>query len=144
MQTGFGWSNGVVLEFMDIFGDELLFDDGVDKEYERDEPIELITHFDMNQSKHLIISRNSSSAFSLEDLVAIENALDLEGPEEPIQYEDYEEGDSEDEGLVMSRARRISLHSDDEGLVMNRIRRMSVCQDSLGLPRPHPTEEASH
>ncbi len=32
VQTGFGWSNGVVIEFMAIFGDELLNEeDGVDK-----------------------------------------------------------------------------------------------------------------
>ena len=69
VQTGFGWSNGVVIEFMDIFGDELLQDDGVDKEFEKEETVDLITQFDMTQSKSLLVSRVSSSALSLQNLV---------------------------------------------------------------------------
>ncbi len=38
VQTGFGWSNGVVIEFMNLFGDELLReDDGVDAKFVKEE-----------------------------------------------------------------------------------------------------------
>ncbi len=79
VQTGFGWSNGVVIEFMNLFGDELLADDGVDgkfvagadKEEEEEmsaagaadgggDLVQLCTHFDVSKGKSKLIDSRVS------------------------------------------------------------------------------------
>ena len=83
VQTGFGWSNGVVIEFMGLFGDKLIAGGGGERSGEEDESeaesavakaesddlfdasklfkekIELNTHFDAEGGKSKLVKRYS-------------------------------------------------------------------------------------
>lgn len=61
VQTGFGWSNGVVFEFIALFGDELLETD-VDRAFDKSfrEEIELNTHFDTGNGKSKLLKKDSN------------------------------------------------------------------------------------
>ena len=49
VQTGFGWTNGVIIDFIVKFGDELLSDDETDDKDEAKE--ELNVYFDLTEGK---------------------------------------------------------------------------------------------
>ena len=58
VQTGFGWTNGVVIDFIVTFGDELLSDDD---EEEVDTNNVLNTQFDLSQGRSRQIRRQWST-----------------------------------------------------------------------------------
>jgi len=62
VQTGFGWTNGVIIDFMVIFGDDLLSDDEDEdlKEGKKAIEVELNTHFDIVNGKSKLIRRESN------------------------------------------------------------------------------------
>lgn len=62
VQTGFGWTNGVVIDFMVIFGDELLSDelDEELKEGQKPVEVELNTHFDISRGKSKLLRRETN------------------------------------------------------------------------------------
>lgn len=117
VQTGFGWTNGVVIEFMHLFGDELLLDDGIDEEYQKEGLIDLVTQFDMSQNKSLLIRRSSTVALSLQHLVDLENQVAEEESEEDADQDAQRENcfdvdsDEEDQGLILKVIRRMSRES---------------------------------
>ena len=61
VQTGFGWSNGVVFEFIALFGDELLETDA-DRDFDSafKEEIDLNTHFDVGGGKSKLLKKDSN------------------------------------------------------------------------------------
>ena len=62
VQTGFGWTNGVVIDFMVTFGDDLLSDEEDDelKEGQKAIEVELNTHFDTANGKSKLIKKISN------------------------------------------------------------------------------------
>ena len=58
VQTGFGWTNGVIIDFMVKFGDELLSDDE-DEDNEAKEVLNV--HFDLSQGKSRPVKRKWST-----------------------------------------------------------------------------------
>ncbi len=81
VQTGFGWTNGVVIEFMNLFGDDLLADgeweqslarqivqayaclvlpppDGLEEEFACVEDMQLSIQFDISLGKSKIVPSN--------------------------------------------------------------------------------------
>ncbi len=62
VQTGFGWTNGVVIDFMVIFGDELLSDEEDEelKEGKKAIEVELNTHFDVVNGKSKLLKKLSN------------------------------------------------------------------------------------
>lgn len=94
VQTGFGWSNGVVIEFMAIFGDELLKDNAdAEAEYSNTkfkEEIVLNTHFETSRGRSTLMKRDSNvnilpEKHELEQSEKMMNhpALSIEEDEEP-------------------------------------------------------------
>ena len=62
VQTGFGWTNGVVIDFMVLFGDDLLSDEEDEelKEGKKAIEVELNTHFDTSRGKSQLVKRDSN------------------------------------------------------------------------------------
>ena len=62
VQTGFGWTNGVVIDFMVLFGDDLLSDEEDEelKEGKKAIEVELNTHFDTSRGKSKLVKRDSN------------------------------------------------------------------------------------
>ncbi|TRY67949.1 hypothetical protein TCAL_07224 [Tigriopus californicus] len=62
VQTGFGWSNGVVFEFISLFGDDLMIEDPIFKDECQNfkQEIELNTHFDVSGGKSKLLRRDSN------------------------------------------------------------------------------------
>ena len=61
VQTGFGWTNGVIIDFMVLFGDDLLSDEE-DDELEKKESVELNTQFDISRGKSKMVRKMSAVA----------------------------------------------------------------------------------
>ena len=104
VQTGFGWSNGVVIEFMALFGDELLQDNDFDSDYDAKafkEEIELNTHFDLSKGKSKLVRKESNINFNDDaanknDVVEEEDDKIRNHPALTIE-EDHDEGDDLDD-----------------------------------------------
>eukprot|EP00095_Tigriopus_kingsejongensis_P006740 maker-scaffold658_size117954-snap-gene-0.43 protein:Tk06740 transcript:maker-scaffold658_size117954-snap-gene-0.43-mRNA-1 annotation:"hypothetical protein DAPPUDRAFT_314347" len=96
VQTGFGWSNGVVFEFISLFGDELMESDPKleDECQHFKQAIELNTHFDVSGGKSKLLRRDSNvntilagsepvEAHSNHPALVIEEEKDDEGEKNP-------------------------------------------------------------
>ena len=107
VQTGFGWSNGVVFEFMALFGDELLSGDP-DEDYDSSvykESVELNTQFNVDHGKSKLVRKESNINVSVDmekhelETSEKEELNKLQHPVLTIE-EDDDEGDDEDDDVL--------------------------------------------
>lgn len=85
VQTGFGWSNGVVFEFISLFGDDLMTEDPILKDECQNfkQEIELNTHFDVSGGKSKLLRRDSNvNVLSVEQNPTNHPVLTIEEHEE--------------------------------------------------------------
>ncbi len=94
MQTGFGWSNGVVIDFAVTFGDELMAPDDYTEFFR--EMVELATQMDMARDKSKLVAPRRKSVTSVTEGAATHPAAELlrqnmvEAEEERLRQEEEE------------------------------------------------------
>ena len=93
VQTGFGWTNGVVIDFMVLFGDDLLSDEEDEelKEGKKAIEVELNTHFDTSRGKSKLVKRDSNITVVMPEKHELEQSEKCIHPALAIEEDDLSE-----------------------------------------------------